>query len=189
MATDTHEATGDGLADALGVDAHAAGESAGMPQLDFATFPNQMFWLVVALVVIYLVLVRVALPRIAGILAERQGTITNDIAEAEALKARAAEAQDAYNQALVDARAEAQRIVAEAKAEIQADLNDAIAQADAEISAKAAESEKAISEIRAGALESIKEVATDTAAEIVSALGGTGGDSAISDAVATRMKG
>ena len=47
---------------------------------------NQIFWLVVALVVIYFVLSRIALPRIAAVLAERQGTITNDIAAAEDLK-------------------------------------------------------------------------------------------------------
>lgn len=181
MATDTNAATDAG---------YAAAESApGMPQLDFATFPNQIFWLLVTLVVIYLVLSRVALPRIEAILAERQGTITNDIAAAEDLKAKAVEAEAAYNQALADARAEAQRIVAEAKAEIQADLDDAIAKADAEIAAKSAESEKAIAEIRAGALESIQSVATDTAAEIVTVLGGKAEDAAIADAVANRMKG
>ena len=37
---------------------------AGMPQLDFSTFPNQIFWLVVTLLVIYFVLSRVALPRL-----------------------------------------------------------------------------------------------------------------------------
>ena len=41
----------------------------GMPQLDFSTFPNQIFWLVVTLIVMYLILSRVALPRIASILA------------------------------------------------------------------------------------------------------------------------
>ena len=57
-----------------------------MPQLYFSTFPNQIFWLLVTLVVIYFVLSRVALPRIGGVLAERKGTITNDIAAAEDLK-------------------------------------------------------------------------------------------------------
>ncbi len=141
---------------------HAA-ESAGMPQLDFATFPNQIFWLVVALIVIYFILSRIALPRIGGILADRQSTITNDLAAAEDLKVKAAEAEKAYNQALIDARAEANKIVAEARAEIQKDLDKATAKADAEIAAKAAESEKAIAEIRARALESIKDVATETA--------------------------
>lgn len=185
MATETHDA-GHAAAEMT----HAAADSApGMPQLDFSTFPNQIFWLVVTLVVIYLILSRVALPRIGGILSERAGTITNDLAAAEDLKVKAAEAEDAYNKALAEARAEAQRIATEARAEIQAELDVAIAKADAEISAKAAESEKAIAEIRAGALESIEIVARDTAAEIVSALGFKSDESAVSGAVTERMKG
>ncbi|MEM9552525.1 MAG: F0F1 ATP synthase subunit B' [Pseudomonadota bacterium] len=160
-----------------------------MPQLEISTFPNQIFWLVVTLVVIYLILSRVALPRIGSILADRAGTITNDIAAAEDLKAKAAEAERAYEQALADARAEAQQIVAATKAEIQAELNDAIAAADAQIAEKAAESEQAIAEIRAGALESVREVATATAGEIVTALGGSADAGAVTDAVASRMKG
>ena len=61
---------------ATGAAEHA--EKAGMPQLDFSTWPNQIFWLAVTLVVIYLVLTRIALPRIGGVLAERRGTITNE---------------------------------------------------------------------------------------------------------------
>lgn len=169
------------------VDAH--GGAIGMPQLCFEWFPNQMFWLAVTLVVIFLVLSRVALPRIAAILAERQGTITNDIAAAEDLKAKAVQAEDAYNKALADARTEAQAIVAEAKAEIQADLNVAIAKADAQIAAKSAESEKAIAEIRAGAMDAVQTVASDTASELVAALGGKSDASAVADAVTSRMKG
>ncbi|WP_299286616.1 F0F1 ATP synthase subunit B' [uncultured Tateyamaria sp.] len=170
---------------------NAAGEAAapGMPQLDVSTFENQIFWLLIALLAIYFVLSRVALPRIAGILAERQGTITNDIAAAEDLKAKALDAEAAYDKALADARAEAQRISGETKAAIQADLDVAIEKADAEIAAKAAESEKAIAEIRAGAQEAIKEVAKDTAKEIVAHLGGKADARSITAAVTSRMKG
>lgn len=187
MATETHTAASNGLADALGVDAH--GSAPGMPQLDFSSFPNQIFWLLVTLVVIYLILSRVALPRIGAILAERAGTITNDIAAAEDLKAKAVEAEEAYNKALADARAEAQRIIAEAKAEMQNELDDAIAQADAEIAARAAEAEKAIAEIRAGTLEAVKVVATDTAGALVAALGSPVDDAAVASAVDARLKG
>jgi F-type H+-transporting ATPase subunit b len=160
-----------------------------MPQLDFSTFGNQIFWLVVALVVIYLILSRVALPRIAAVLAERQGTITNDLAAAEDLKAKAVEAENAYNKALADARAEAQRIAAETRAEIQAGLDEAIAKADEQIAAKAAESEKAIAEIKAGALEGVKAVATETAEALVTALSGSADKDAVAAAVAQRTKG
>jgi F-type H+-transporting ATPase subunit b len=175
----------------MAVDAHDAAASApGMPQLDFSTFPNQIFWLVVTIVVIYLILSRVALPRIGAVLAERQGTITNDISAAEDLKRQAAEAEDAYNKALADARAEAQAIAAEARAEIMADLADATAKADAEISAKAAESAARIDEFRAGALEAVEIVARDTAAEIVATLAPAASDEdSIAAAVTARVKG
>jgi F-type H+-transporting ATPase subunit b len=163
----------------------------GMPQLDFSTFPNQIFWLVVTLVAIYFILSRVALPRIASVLAERQGTLTNDLAAAEDLKRQAAEAEEAYNKALADARAEAQKIAEETRAGIQAELNDAIARADEEIAAKSAESEKRIAEIQAGAMASIEEVARDVAADVVQAV--APGQSVDADdlaaAVAERVKG
>ena len=50
-------------------DAYGGAETGGMPQLDFSSWPNQIFWLVITLVAIYLILSRVALPRIASVLA------------------------------------------------------------------------------------------------------------------------
>ncbi|MBU2888953.1 F0F1 ATP synthase subunit B' [Celeribacter halophilus] len=183
MATDTHGAETH-AADA----AHAAAE-AGMPQLDFATFPNQIFWLLVTLVVIYFVLSKIALPRISSVLAERSGTIMNDISAAEELKLKAKEAEEAYNAALAEAKAKAQQIAGEARAAIQADLDAATAKADAQIAAKAAESEKAIAAIRDGAMDSVKDVAKETAKELVAAMGSTADGRTINAAVTARLKG
>lgn len=165
------------------------GSAVGMPQLCAEWMPNQIFWLLVTLVAIYFVMSRVALPRIGAVLAERSGTITNDIAAAEELKNKAAQAEAAYDQALVDARAEAQKIVAEAKAEIQAELDVELKKADAEIAAKTAESEAAIAEIREGAVKSVTAVAKDTAKELVAAMGGSADAKTITAAVTARMKG
>ena len=167
----------------------AAAEAPGMPQLDFSTFPNQIFWLVVTLVVIYLVLSKVALPRIASVLAERQGTITNDIAAAEDLKVKAAEAEEAYDKALAEARTEANRIAAEAKAEMQAEVDEAMVKADAEIAARTAESEARIAEIREGAAAAVRDVAKDTAKEVVAALGIDVDAVSVEAAVTSRTKG
>ena len=54
MATEATEAAGHG------------GEAVGMPQLDFSTWPNQIFWLLVTLAVIYFLLTRIALRRAKG---------------------------------------------------------------------------------------------------------------------------
>ncbi|MEL6167521.1 MAG: F0F1 ATP synthase subunit B' [Pseudomonadota bacterium] len=162
---------------------------AGLPQLDVTTFPNQIFWLVLTLLAIYFILDRIALPRIGSVLAERQGTITGDLAAAEELKAKADEAEAAYEKALADARAEAQKIAAERRAEIQTKVDAAVADADATISKRAEESEARIAEIRARAMEDVRSVAVETAPEIVSLLGGDVDTAAVEAAVVERMKG
>ena len=177
MATEATKAAGQG------------GEAVGMPQLDFSTWPNQIFWLLVTLVAIYLLLSRIALPRIGAVLADRKGAITNDLAAAEELKQKALKAEKAYNEALAQARTDAAKIVAEARAGIQKDLDAALAKADAQIAAKSAESEGRIAEIREGALAAVTEVAKDTAREIVTALGGKADARSVAAAVTARLKG
>jgi len=162
--------------------------SVGMPQLDVTTFANQIFWLVVSIVALYLILSRVALPRIGAVLAERRGTITNDIARAEELKLKAEEAEAAYQKALADARAEASRIIDKAKAEMQAELDVALKKADAEIAARTAESEARIAEIRDSAAEAVEIVAKDTVSEVLSALGQKADGRTVNAAVAARIK-
>jgi len=177
------------LEEAAGICVDAHGGAIGMPQLCADWMPNQVFWLVVTLVVMFLILSRVALPRIGAVLAERKGTITGDLAAAEELKQKAQAAEKAFNDALATARTEAAKIITAAKADIQKDLDAATAKADAQIGAKAAESEKKIAEIRAGALAAVETVARDTAKELVAALGGSADAKAISAAVAARLKG
>ena len=160
----------------------------GMPQLDFSTFGNQIFWLVVTLVVIYLILSRVALPRIAGVLAERSGTISNDLAAAEELKAKAVAAKRPTTRRW-RTRAPKQQKSCDNQSRYESGVGCSNRQADAEISQKTAESEKVISEIRATALESVEEVAKNTAMALVSALGGKEDAKTIDAAVSNEMKG
>jgi F-type H+-transporting ATPase subunit b len=163
----TTETQSHGAGDAV----HGAADAApGMPQLDFSTFPNQIFWLVVTLVAIYLVVTKLAIPRIGSVLAERQSTIANDLATAEELKLQAEDSEIAYQKALAEARAEAQHIIAEARAEIQKDLDAANARAEAEIAARLSESEARIAEIRDAAADNVRAVARDTAREVIASI-------------------
>lgn len=172
-----------------GADAAHAASGTGLPQLDFSTYPNQIFWLVVAILAIYFILTRTALPRIAGVLAERRGTIMNDIAAAEEMKLKAVAAEKAYDKALAEARANAQKIAAETRAAIKEELDIAMAKADAEISAKSAESAARIAEIRDSELAAVDEVAKQTTAAIVAKLGRPADTAAVTAAVEDQMKG
>ncbi len=168
----------------------AEGKAPGLPQLDFATFPNQIFWLVLALIVVFFIVSKVVLPRIGGVLEERHSVISDYIAQAGDFKKQAEVAEADYEAALKQARADAQAIAVETKADIQKQLAKAVAKADAEIAAKTAESEAAIAVIRESAVENVREVATATAAEVVAALmPSVSDDAAVKKAVTARMKG
>lgn len=151
--------------------AGGSAEAVGMPQLDFSTYPNQIFWLVIALLALYWLLSRRALPLIGGILTDRRGAIESDLARAEELKEKAAEAEKAYETALADARADAQRIIADAKAEMKTELDEATRQAEAQIEEKMKQSEARIDEIRQNATTAAAEVAHEIAGDLTAALG------------------
>jgi F-type H+-transporting ATPase subunit b len=162
----------------------------GMPQLNPEFFPNLIFWLIVSIVLLYMILSRIAIPRITSVLAERSDAISGDLETAQLYKRRAEEAEAAYNTALAQARDEAHRIAAESKAQVNKELATLMAKADAEIAARTAESESRIGEIRENAARSVEEVARETALAIVSALVPNAADAnAVDTAVSNRLKG
>jgi F-type H+-transporting ATPase subunit b len=170
---------------------HAAAQAeqgGGLPQLNIETFPSQIFWLIVAFFALYWLMSKVALPRIAGVLEERADAIASDLDRAEELKRKAEEAEAAYKQALADARANAQAIAAETRADIRKEIDAAMAKADAEITARAAEGEKRIAEIRESAMQSVAQVAQETAVAVVDKLmPGIAEDKAVQAAVRARL--
>ncbi len=165
-------------------------EAIGMPQLDFTTFPSQIFWLLVALTALYFILTKLALPRIVGAIEERHDAIEDDLDRAGEFRRRAEQAEAAYDKALAEAKAKAQEIANQTRAEAKAELDKAIAKADAEIAARTAESEKRIGEIRDGAMASVEAVAAATAQAIVeSFIPGETTDADARAAVSARLNG
>ena len=88
--------------------------AAGLPQLDTSQYAPQVIWLVISFALLYVLMARVALPRIGQVLEERQDRVNDNLEKAGALKAEAESVAEAYEGALADARAEAQAIVHQA---------------------------------------------------------------------------
>ncbi len=85
-----------------------------MPQLDAATFLPQLFWLAIAFGVLYLIVSRLALPRVGEVLQARSERIEADLARAEELGREAEAAQTAYEQAMETVRNDAHRLTTDA---------------------------------------------------------------------------
>ena len=147
-----------------------AQHSAGFPPFKTESFPSQIFWLVVCFVALFLVLWRVAGPRIAGVIGARKGQIEGDIAQAEKHKAEAEAALAAYETALASARSKAHAEAEANRKVLEAETEKAKAAADAEAHAAAAKADAEIAAKRAEAATHVTKAAQDAAAEIVNRL-------------------
>jgi F-type H+-transporting ATPase subunit b len=139
-----------------------------MPQFDFSTFPTQIFWLALSFIVLYLLMARIALPRVAQTLDERRDRIDDDLDKAEQFKKEAAEALAAYERTLSEARSRAQlllKTMAEQTAAESAAKQSALAQRMAQ-ETKAAETRIAAAKGKAaGEIRSIAVSAAEAAAD------------------------
>lgn len=150
---------------------HAAShEGSKFPPFDPHTFAPQLVWLLIAFGALYLLLSRLALPRIGEVIGERRDRIERDLAAAEKLKSDTDAALKAYEKALADARGNAQALAKTTRDGITAQLDAERQRADREIAAKLAETDKRIADTKTRALAGVNDIATDTAGAIVSRL-------------------
>jgi F-type H+-transporting ATPase subunit b len=147
-------------------------EGAGFPPFKVETFPSQIFWLAVTFAFLFVVLWRVAGPRIAGTIATRRGRITDDLAVAQSNRTGAEAADAQYRTALAGARARAQSLAdANRKA-----TNEALERNRGAAAARAhediAQAEARIATARDAAKTHVVKAAEDAAIEIVAHLTG-----------------
>jgi len=149
-----------------------------MPQLVFADFAPQLVWLAITFTLLYLILARVALPRIATTLEKRRDVIANDLDEAGCLKRQGEDALRAYEAALAAARGRAHAIAAETRQTLAAEAEREKAALAASTAKRAAEAEARIAAAKAAAMANVRQIAADTAAAIVAKLMGASPDAA-----------
>src|SRR5260370_20854965 len=96
------------------------GHGGAFPPFDSSTFASQLVSLAIAFVALYLIVSRIALPRVGSLLDERQGAIEGDLAEAQKLKEESDAALKAYQHELAAARAPPHAISAETREKLNA---------------------------------------------------------------------
>ena len=149
----------------------ASGQAA-FPPFASESFTSQLLWFAIAFGLLYYLMSRVALPRIAGILENRESRIAADLAEAEQLRAESEAAGAAYEKALADARSKAQAIARGRRETLTAESTAKQRALEAQLAQRIADSEATISARTAEAMASVRGIAADTASAIVERLTG-----------------
>ena len=161
--------------DAKGTTAHTAadgGHKAPFPPFQKDTFASQLVSLLIAFVALYLIVSRIALPRVGSVLDARQNAIEGDLAKAQELKDASDAALKAYESELAAARARAQAISAETREKLNAAAEAERKTLEQRLAVKLAEAEKTIASTRETAMRNVRGIAADTAAAIVQRLTG-----------------
>lgn len=149
-----------------------SGEKA-FPPFQPENYPSQLLWLVLTFVALYLLMSRIALPRIDSIIADRRQRIDGDLAEAKRLKDESDAALAAYETSLAEARSSAQALANETREREAAAAETARKTLDAKLNAQIADAEKAIAARKSAAMANVQDVAADAARAIVQRLIGS----------------
>jgi F-type H+-transporting ATPase subunit b len=160
------------------------------PPFDTQTFPSQLLWLAVTFVALYLLMARIALPRLSSILGKRRAHISADLAEATRLKGESDAAVAAYEKEVAEARGRAQALVNDSR-QRQTEAAEAGRKAlDASLGARIAEAERRIAGAKSAAMVDLRGAATEAAAAIIERLVDSPpvGRNAIEAAVAEALK-
>lgn len=159
-------------------------ESGVFPPFDPATFPSQLLWLAITFGALYLLMSKIALPRIGGILENRKSIIDADLAAADASRQKTDAAIAAYEAALAEAKSKAQGIASQTRDSIQADLASKRSAVEADLAGKVSAAEARIATTKAEALTHVDEIATETAQTVVTQLVGDVSTDSVRAAVA-----
>jgi F-type H+-transporting ATPase subunit b len=166
------------------------GHKAPFPPFQKDTFASQLVSLVIAFVALYLIVSKIALPRVGAVIDQRQDTIDGDLAAAQKLKDESDNALKAYESELAGARSRAQAISAETREKLNAASEAERKTLEDRLSQKLADAEKTIASTREAAMSNVRGIATDAAAAIVQRLTGATPDSAsVGRAVDASLKG
>lgn len=142
------------------------------PPFDPTYFPSQIFWFLLSFLVLYFLLSKVFLPRVAETLEERSSRIADDLDSASRMQREAEEAEKAYIQSLADARAKAHNVADTTRQAVEAEVAAELAVADADAAQQAEAAEARIRIVRTEALSNIESIATDAAQAVVEKLTG-----------------
>ena len=140
----------------------------GMPQLDFSTFPNQIFWLVVFCVVLFAIVKFFIIPRMEDIFANRRKIIDGNIAKAEEIRLRVSEIEKQIEEELQKAKSQCDEIMNTSGNNIKEQMALALEDSKIATTQLISEAEGRLKELRDGSEAAIEKISEELASEIIS---------------------
>jgi F-type H+-transporting ATPase subunit b len=159
---------------ALGITAHTAvpQPGAGFPPFQRDTFASQLTWLALSFVLLYIIVARIGLPRVASILTARRRHIETLLAEADTCKAKSQHCVGEYQRARGNIRQQAEALLQDTQRWVVAEAKQTRDALEVELDVQVAGAERSISAAKQDALANLRSIAIETSELVVASISG-----------------
>jgi F-type H+-transporting ATPase subunit b len=145
-------------------------ESSGMPQLNPEFWLSQIFWLIIAFGLLFIVLSKFILPKISENLEGRKSQILENIEAAEKQRETSENKIKEYEKIIIDSKNEAKNYFSKAREKILKDIDKKRETLKNEINKEIKKTEKEITDLKNKSPEKINKIAIETSSELVKKL-------------------
>ena len=146
---------------------NAEASSGGMPQLDFSTFPNQAFWLIVTMLCLFMMVRLLIIPRMDNILANRRKVIEEDLVGAEKFRDAAEELRKSITLEVDTAHLRSNEIISKSKKKAKLNQKKGRDEASAMTTKLLQDSDKVINKMKKEAVHQADKISSEIVPEII----------------------
>ncbi len=141
-----------------------------MPQLDISAFAPQIIWLIITFLILYILMSKIALPRIGNILEQRQARIDDNLEMAQNLRKESDVDAESYEKTIEEAQEKARRIIQETANEMSIESSRRQEELGIRLSNELEVAEDRISEVKVATIKKIHELAEGVTSDIMKTL-------------------
>ena len=135
-----------------------------MPQLELSGFSPQIIWLVITFLILWLLMAKIALPRIGLILEERQKKISDNLEMADDFRKAANTELETYEKAISEAHDKARVVLSETARQVTLDSATQTAELRDTLAKRILEAEIQITSAKNESIKGIRNSAAEVAA-------------------------
>ena len=141
-----------------------------MPQLEIATYPSQIFWLVVSFLILYLIMSRIIIPKISSVIKSRESEIKNNIHISEQMYKDTEITNNEYEETKKKIENEAREIINHLKQTTNKKINHSTELLKKRLEQKLEKNEQEIINKKKKVLKEIKKISLNLSEEILKKL-------------------
>jgi F-type H+-transporting ATPase subunit b len=139
----------------------------GMPQLDPAYWPSQIFWLTIIFLSVYLLIAKIFIPKIEDNIESREDKIRKDLEEAKLLGEESEKKLKTYKDLIKTAKIDTKKIISQSRQKLSQDMQLKGKEIKKEIEKETENAQKEIKNFKINSINKINLISEEIASNLI----------------------